>query len=102
MEFYFKKFFKYVLGDYCEDTCTVQDELTDIIDETDDLEELADLFIDEGFLKWTPSDFVCLAGNSEGYDEGGLSDAEEACTEQYWEGICRTLDLDIADILEYL
>tara|TARA_Y100001938_G_C8043934_1_gene407734 strand:+ start:516 stop:824 length:309 start_codon:yes stop_codon:yes gene_type:complete len=102
MEFYFKKFFKYVLGDYCEDTCTAQDELAEIIDELEDVEELAELFIDEGFLKWTPSEFICLAGNVEGYEEGRLLDNEEACTEQYWEGICRMLNIDFDDILEYL
>ena len=102
MELNFKKFFKYVLGDYCEDTCTAQDEIAEIIDELADTEELAELFIDEGFLKWTPSDFICLAGNVEGYHEGGILDSEEACTEQYWENICESLQLDFDNILEYL
>ena len=102
MEINFKKFFKYVLGDYCEDTCTAQDELFDVIQELIFTEELAELFIDEGFLKWTPSEFVCRAENVEGVNEGRMLDAEEQCTEQYWEDICEKLDIDFDDILEFL
>ena len=102
MECNFKQFFTYVLGDYCEDTCTAQDELGEIIQELDDCEELADLFIDEGFLKWTPSEFICYAGNVEGINEQSVLDSEEQCTEQYWEGICENLDINLDEVLEYL
>jgi len=102
METSFKRFFKYVLGDYCEDTCTAQDELFDLIQDTHAAEELAELFIDEGFLKWTPSEFICLAGGVEGINEGRTLDAEEQCTEQYWEGISEKLDVNFDSILEYL
>jgi hypothetical protein len=102
MESNFKKFFKYVLGDYCEDTCTAQDELFNIVQELEDTEEQAELFIDEGFLKWTPAEFVCLSENVEGINEGRVTDAEEQCTEQYWEDICTKLDVSFDDILEYL
>ena len=98
----FKKFFTYVLHEYCEETCTAQDELFEIINKTDDEEELSDLFIDEGFLKWTPSEFVCLHDSVDEYQEGRVVDSDEQCVEQYWDNICERTETTLDDVLVFL
>ena len=101
MDHSFKKFFTYVLNEYCEETCTAQDEIFELIQATDVNEELADLFIEEGFLKWRPAEFICLAVGPN-TQEPTFLDYEEQCSEQYWGNICENMDVNLDDILEYL
>ena len=101
MENAFKRFFTYVLNEYCEETCTSQDEIFNLIDECDSVEQLAELFIDEGFLKWIPSEFICRADHEAEQDRTFL-DFDEQCAEQYWETICENMQVSLDDILEYL
>ena len=101
MDASFKKFFTYVLNEYCEETCTSQDEIFELIQEASDNEQLADLFIEEGFLKWRPEDFICLAEGPNAEEQTFL-DFEEQCSEQYWESICEKTELELDAVLEYL
>ena len=97
----FKRFFTYILNEYCEETCTSQDELFALIEDERDSEKLSDLFIEEGFLKWVPEEFICIENKEDDRDRLFL-DFEDRCAELYWETICDRIDADPDQILEYL
>ena len=102
----FKKFFSYVLSEYCEETCTVQKDLMEEIVDSKDEESLADLFIEEGFMNWKRDDFSCFEEESSDYnvspEEEYFENWDLTCIEKYWKSICRVLEIDFDNILELL
>lgn len=88
----------YILMDYCEETCTSQDELYSIIMIEPSLEVLISMFAEEGFMEWWPNDsFSCIDSVEDDYDSSYFDPEDTTslpCYEQYWKSLCRTLEVD--------
>ena len=101
----FRKFFIYVLMDYCEDTCTSQDEIYNSILLEFDIDRLYEVFIDEGFMDWYPTTFECIGGadqdSIDNYDlVYELDDPRSlTCVEQFWNNTCRKADIDFSELI---
>jgi len=102
----FRKFFMYVLMDYCEDTCTDQDDIYNFVMMEHDIDNLYESFAEEGFMEWTPSDFPCLGAATEVDEFTNLYDDDDprsmTCVEQFWNGVCAKAGIDFTDLIEIM
>ena len=94
----------YVLMDYCEDTCTTQDEIYNSVLLDPDMEALLDMFAEEGFMEWFPeTSFTCVSPRSEEfYGEELYEDDDDrslTCVEQYWKSLCEKHDVEFSEFL---
>ena len=94
----FRKMFMYILMDYCEDTCTTQDELYNIVMLEPSLEKLIGIFAEEGFMEWYPKDAFPCANNVEADYDNSYFDPDDIkslpCYEQYWKSLCNNHEVD--------
>jgi hypothetical protein len=99
-----KKFFSYVVAEYCEETCTVQGELMRDIEVMTSEDEIADMFIEEGFMSWKKEDFDCdmREGENEFSSLYASDDWDLSCVEKYWQSVCKVIQVDFDEILELL
>ena len=99
----FRKVFTYILMDYCEETCTAQNELYNIVLIEPDLEKLINLFAEEGFMEWWPKDiFHCIEITDEAIQSTYFDPDDEdtlPCFEKYWKSICDKTDISFDDFL---
>lgn len=101
----FRKFFMYILMDYCEDTCTDQEDLYSIILMAIDTDSLYKSFAEEGFMDWYPSDFNCEGGAADGSVDAftNLYDDDDPrsmpCVEQFWLSTCNKSDIDFNKLI---
>ena len=104
----FRKFFMYVLMDYCEDTCTDQDDLYNFVLMESSMDTLFNSFAEEGFMEWYPSDFNCLGGASDGSVDTftNLYDDDDPrgmpCVEQFWLATCDKSSIDFNSLIEIM
>ena len=82
----------YILMDYCEETCTTQEELYNLIMVEPSLETLISMFAEEGFMEWWPEEsFPCTSVVEGEYDSSYFDPEDTAslpCFEQYWKSLC--------------
>ena len=98
----------YVLMDYCEDTCTDQDDLYNMLMLQPDMDILYTTFAEEGFMDWYPSDFNCVGGAADGDIDTftNLYDDDDPrgmpCVEQFWLGICEKVGIEFKQLIEIM
>jgi len=94
----FRKMFMYILMDYCEDTCTIQDEIYSVIMIEPEIDPLIALFAEEGFMEWFPDSFPCVSLAEDSLTYTSIYDPEDSrsfpCYEQYWKTLCDNHDVD--------
>jgi hypothetical protein len=94
----FRKMFMYILMDYCEDTCTIQDEIYSVILIEPEIDPLIVLFAEEGFMEWFPDSFPCVSLAEDSLTYTNIYDPEDSrsfpCYEQYWKTLCDNHDVD--------
>lgn len=99
----FRKFFMHVLLDYCEDTCTTQDEVYNKILYAEKLDTLFDMFVEEGFMEWNPSTFPCIGNKS--LDDVDFHNLEVddplglTCVEQFWRSVCEQKEIEFTQLI---
>ena len=102
----FRKFFMYVLMDYCEDTCTDQEDLYNLVMMETKLDSLYNSFAEEGFMEWVPSDFDCVGEAEDGDEFTNLYEDDDprsmTCVEQFWSGVCRKADIGFPELIEIM
>ena len=104
----FRKFYMFVLMDYCEDTCTDQEDIYNFIMFEPVLDNLYQSFAEEGFMDWYPSDFNCVGGADDGTVDvfSNLYDDDDPrgmpCVEQFWFGLCAKSELDFKELIEIM
>jgi len=90
--------------DYCEDTCTPQEEIYNSILIEPDLDPLFSAFVEEGFMDWFPSTFDCIGGADKDSIENHLiyeldDPRSLTCVEQFWESTCRKAKIDFSELI---
>ena len=90
--------FMYILMDYCEDTCTTQEEIYSVIMVEPNIDPLIVLFAEEGFMEWYPESFPCVSLAEDSLSYTNIYDPDDVnslpCYEQYWKTMCDNHEVD--------